>query len=187
MPPWAGVWGAVWGLSRQGSGRGGGGSYIGSRGRLFLLPGVSGRTQILPPSPGSVARAGAHVCPHRLLIHHMFTATPHGQAAVEGALEVSAAEFYLVPALKLLCCWGARCSGDSDSGQSLQSACDAPGSSTCLTCFIPVLTTRLRGRYCYPVLHMVTQRPKSLGSVFQVRQLTSCRSVLPEMPCCLLG
>ena len=101
--------------------RGGGGSYIGSRGRLFLLLGVPDRAQILPPSPGSMARAGAHVCLHPSLTHHVFTATPHGQAAIKGGVEVSTAEFYLVPALKLLRCWGARCRGDSDTGQSLPS------------------------------------------------------------------
>lgn len=47
-----------------------------------------------------MARAGAHVCPHCLLTHHTSTATPYGQAAIEGGVEVSAAEFYLVPALK---------------------------------------------------------------------------------------
>lgn len=34
---------------------------------------------------------------------------------------------------------------------------------------------------------MVTQRSKSLGNVSQARRSTSGWSVLPEMPCCLVG
>lgn len=68
-----------------------------------------------------------------------FPPPPHGQAAIEGGVGVSAAAFYLVPAPKSLPCWGARHDDGGDNGQSLQGACCDLAQFQVLTCFTSVL------------------------------------------------